>query len=59
MGGAAAGLRMLLAPVPSGSMASLVTMTALVLAGLSVYLAALRLFGVVQITSQDDQRRGS
>jgi putative peptidoglycan lipid II flippase len=59
MGGAAAGLRMLLAPVPSGSMASLVTMTVLVLAGLSVYLAALRLFGVVPITSQDDQRRGS
>lgn len=57
MGGTVAGLRTLLAPVPSGSMASLVTMTILVLAGLSVYLVALRLFGVAQITSQDDQRR--
>jgi putative peptidoglycan lipid II flippase len=59
MGGAVAGLRTLLAPVPSGSMASLVTMTIMVVAGLGVYLAALRLFGVAQITSQDDQRRGS
>jgi putative peptidoglycan lipid II flippase len=59
MGAAVVGLRTLLAPVPSGSITSLATMMIMVVAGLGVYLASLRLFGVAQITSQDDERRGS
>jgi putative peptidoglycan lipid II flippase len=59
MGAAVAGLRMLLAPVSSGSITALVTMIIMVVAGLGIYLAALRLFGVAPSWRAMTDRRGS
>jgi hypothetical protein len=59
MGAAVAGLRMLLAPVSSGSITALVTTIIMVVAGLGVYLAALRLFGVAPSWRAMTDRRGS